>query len=205
MENAPTSTPKQKRTWQEWLVSDAVLGSLVVLFTVATAFAAFRASVSEIEGGDLDVNSQKSLILGTTTYLDSNMEYLEDIATYDTYNLLKDDDPEAAAELFSRASPEMLAGLEREGGPFDEVYEEARYETAVSFMKEAQDLNEQGNLADDKANKYQKAAFILAIGLAITAWASLFDTRPKLRLIFTLLALPCLGIGLWLLLITAVT
>ena len=110
---------------------------------------------------------------------------------------------EDAASLLERTSPEMLAGMERDGGPFDEVYEEARYKTAVAYMTEAQQLNEAGNQADEEANEYQKAAFILAIGLAITAWASLFDTRPKLRLIFTLIALPCLGIGLWL--VTAIS
>jgi hypothetical protein len=40
------------RTWREWLISDAVLGTLVVLFTVATAYAAFRSSLSDIQGGD---------------------------------------------------------------------------------------------------------------------------------------------------------
>jgi hypothetical protein len=55
----------------------------------------------------------------------------------------------------------------------------------------------QGNIADQESEMYERAAFILAIGLALTAWASLYDEHPQLRLIFTLLAIPRLFFRGW--------
>jgi hypothetical protein len=181
-----------RRTWRELLISDGVLGSLVVLFTVATAFAAYQASTADIRAGDLDVNAQNNLILGVASYQESNLILMDDSVAFAAYRLLKESDPDAAAGLLETASPELMAGLSRPGGPFDEQYEDVLYQEARDLLAESQALQEEGNLADDQALKFQEAAFILAI----TAWASLFDTRPQLRLVFTLLALPCLLIGL---------
>jgi hypothetical protein len=191
-----SATVEGHRSWRDWLVSDGVLGSLVVLFTIATAFASYRVSVAEIEGGDLDVDSQNSLILSAALYQESNLIMMDDSLTYNSYRLLSESDPEAATEILETASPTLIDGLARPEGPFDQQYEDALYEDARALVAEAASLNEQGNQADDLARQFQQAAFILAIGLAITAWASLFDTRPKLRLIFVLLALPSLVAGL---------
>ena len=190
------------RTWREWLISDAVLGTLVVLFTVATAYAAYRSSLADIKGGDLDINAQNSLILGTTTFLEANMQFMQDISAYNAYQLATPDDPEAAAAFLAQGSSFFQDGLTRENGPFDETYENQLYDEALNLFDESQDLQEQGDVADDLSQQFQVAAFILAIGLAITAWASLFDTRPRLRLVFTLLALPCLVMGLCLVVMT---
>lgn len=180
----------------DFLITDAFLGSLIVLFTVATAFAAYKASTAEIRGNDLDINAQNALIHSMASYQESNLILMEDNGTYTAYRLLKESDPEAVEVLLETASPEMTAGLARPDGPFDVEYEAALYREARDLLAEAEALQEEGNVADDLALHFQGAAFILAIGLAITAWASLFDSRPTLRLIFTLLALPCLIIGL---------
>jgi hypothetical protein len=190
------------RAWHEWLISDAVLGTLVVLFTVATAFAAYRASIADIEGDDLDVNAQNNLLLGTTTYLEANMQFMQDMSAYNAYLFSQEDDAEAAAAFLAQGSSFMQDGLARENGPFDEAYESLLYGEALTLFDESRDLQEQGDNADSLSWRFQEAAFMLAIGLAITAWASLFDTRPKLRLIFTLLALPFLVLGLALVAVT---
>jgi hypothetical protein len=196
---------KPRRTWKEWLTSDLVLGTLVVVFTVTTALAAYLGSITDIKGDDLDLKSQNTLILGTTTFLQTSFELSEDLLSYQSYQLLIDRDPAAAALIFDSASSDLQDKMATKINPFDEAYREQIYKEAFGIFEEVAELQKQADAADEQSERYESAAFILAIGLAITAWASLYDARPKLRLTFTLIALPCLAVGVLILLSTAVS
>jgi hypothetical protein len=178
------------------LLSDGVLGTIVVLMTIATAIGGYRAAVVEIRGSDLDFKAQSKLSLGTTTFLQGSIEYVNDLATFESYLILNDSEEEAAYSVLARGSEALTAGLERPGGPFDEVYEEIVYGDALALFAEARDLNAEANAADDLAADYQRATLVLAIGLATAAWASLVEARTVIRLVFTLISLPFFFIGL---------
>jgi hypothetical protein len=114
---------------------------------------------------------------------------------YDSYRQFADQDPEEAAVFLNRASQALREGLDRPGGPFDETYEEARFGDAFDLIKEVEKLEQQANLADDKARIYELAGFIFAIGLAAVAWASLVGSGRRIRLIFLLIAVANLMAG----------
>ena len=183
---SPGSTGKNKSSW---LFSDTFLGTMVVLLTVATAFSAYQGSLAGIEGDDLDFAGQKALVLASSSFLSGNTELLEDLYNYDAYRELVDVDPAEAATYLKRASAALRTGLERPGGPFDEQYEEALYGEALELFAEVGRLEEQANLADEKASAYELSGLIFAIGLAAAAWASLVGTGRRIKLIFLLIAL----------------
>ena len=179
-----------------WYLSDGFLGALVVLLTAATAFSAYRSSLAGIEGDDLDVEAQKTMILATSSYLAANTEFLEDIQNYDSYRLFSEQDPEESAIYLDRASEALLAGMARPGGPFDEIYAEVRYGDGVELFSQIEDLEQRANRFDDRVRIYELAGLLFAIGLAATAWAALIGHRRRIRIVFVIVALFCFIAGL---------
>jgi len=179
-----------------WILSDWFLGALVVILSAATAFAAFQSTITGIEGDDLDNDSQKTLLLATTSFLTANTEFMEDLQTYDYFKLLSDQNSFEEAEFLRRASPSLIAGLERPEGPFDEIYEASLYNDALELFKHVEKIEEEANLADDALRINELAGLIFAVGLASTAWASLVGPRRRIRQIFVLVALICLVGGI---------
>ena len=161
----------------------------MVLLTVATAFSAYQGSLAGIEGDDLDFAGQKKLVLASSSFLSGNSELQEDLYNYDAYRESLGVNADEATIYLNRFSAALRAGLERPGGPFDELYEEALYEEAFSLFAEVESLEEQANLADEKASAYELSGLVFAIGLAAVAWASLVGTGRRIRKIFLLIAL----------------
>jgi hypothetical protein len=140
------SETEKKRSW---LDSVGLLGALVVLFTIVTAFAAYQSALTSIEGDDLDFGAQKTLVLATASFQGGNSEILEDMYIYDSYRQFADQDLEEAAVYLARASAALREGLDRPSGPFDAIYEEARFGDAFDLIEEVEELEQQANLADD--------------------------------------------------------
>jgi len=180
------SDDKNKHSW--WY-TDTFLGFLVVLLTVATAYSAYRGSLAGIEGDDLDFAGQKKLVLASSRFLSGNSELQEDLYNYDAYRESLGVNADEAALYLKRFSVALLAGLERPEGPFDELYEEGLYEDAFNLFAEVESLEEQANLADEKASAYELSGLIFSIGLAAVAWAALVGSGRRIRLIFLLVAL----------------
>lgn len=185
----PPTTNEKESTW---ILSDGFVGALVVMLIAATAFAAFQSALSGIEGDDFDIDAQRALVLGTTSFLTANTEFLEDLQLYDAYNLFVDKNPEEAAEILERASDPLIEGLERPGGPFDETYEDMLYADAKDLLNQVIELEEEANSKDDAIRIYELAGLIFAIGLATSAWASLIGHRRSIRLVFVIVSLICL-------------
>ena len=178
-----------------WYLSDGFLGALVVLLTAATAFSAYQSSLAGIEGDDLDIEAQKTMILATSSYLAANTEFLEDIQNYDSYRLFSELDPEESAIYLDRASEALLAGMARSGGPFDELYAETRYGESLELFSQIEDLEQRANQFDDRVRIYELAGLLFAIGLAATAWAALLGHRRRIRIIFVIVASFCFIAG----------
>jgi hypothetical protein len=187
---------KEREGRVSWYLSDGFLGALVVLLTAATAFSAYQSSLAGIEGDDLDVEAQKTMILATSSYLAANTEFLEDIQNYDSYRLFSEQDPEESAIYLDRASEALLAGMARPGGPFDEIYAEARYGEGVELFSQIEDLEQRANQFDDRVRIYELAGLLFAIGLAATAWAALLGHQRRIRIVFVIVALFCFIAGL---------
>jgi hypothetical protein len=187
------------RSSQRWWLSDGLLGAMVVILTAATAFAAYQSALTGIEGDDLDLETQKTLVVATGSFLSGNAEIIQDLQAYDAYRFFSTEDPAEAAVYLERMSEPLRAGLERPDGPFDDGYLAATNDDARALLAEVEELEAQANQIDDQNRVYELAGFLFAIGLAATAWASLIDAGRQLRLIFLIIALICLfgGIGVF--------
>lgn len=180
-------------TWRDRvesvLESQLVLGAMVAVLTVATAYVAYRSAASSLNSSTLDFYAAKEMQHATLLHLSGNANYMIDLTAYNGYSLLKDRDPDLAAESLSRASEDLLAGLDRPGGPFDEEYKQVRYGEARAALDRAQALYDRADRASVQAEHFALASGILSIGLGATAWAALLQRRSLLRMIFAVLAL----------------
>ena len=174
------------------LESQLVLGALVALLTIATAYVAYRSTAASLDSSTLDFYATKQMQRASLLHLRGNAAYMIDVAAHDRYSELQDQAPDRAQEILNQASPELLAGLERPGGPFDAAYDSARYGEAEAAFEEAQALYDQADEASVEAEQFALGSAILSIGLGATAWAALLQRHSLLRLVFAVLAIASL-------------
>jgi hypothetical protein len=176
--------------------SQLFLGALVALLTVANAFVTYRSAKASLDSSTLDFYAAREMHRASIVHLSGNARYAIDMAAYNGYRLLRERDPELAAESLSRGSEELMAGLERTGGPFDEQYIDARYGEGRTALQEAQVLYEEADRASMRSERFSLSSTILAIGLGATAWAGLLSEQHALRFVFALTAIVSLVAGL---------
>ena len=174
------------------LESQLVLGALVALLTVATAYVAYRSTQASMDSSTPDLYVGKEMQRAAILHLSGNTNYMIDLSAYNGYKLLEDRNPELTAESLSRASEELLAAMERAEGPFDEEYKRTRYGEARAALGRAQVLYDQADQASGQAQRFALASGILSVGLGATAWAALLQKQSLLRLVFATLALASL-------------
>ena len=182
-------------TSHRWWLSDGFLGAMVVLLTAATAFAAYRSALTGIEGNDLDLEGQKTLVVAMGSFLNGNAELFQDLQAYDAYRFFSDADPPEAALYLERMSPRLQERLEQSGSPFDDAYLQSTYAEAEALIAQVEEIETQANQLDDKNRIYELAGLIFAIGLAATAWAALVHPDRRIRPVFLLISLTCLFAG----------
>ena len=135
------------------------------------------------------------MVQASSSFLAANSVFQEDLFNYDAYRESLGLNADDAALYLNRFSAALLVGLERPGDPFNELYEQALYRDANDLLAEVTSLEEQANLADEKASDYELSRLIFAIGLAAVAWASLIGTGRRLRLVFLMTALVAFLVG----------
>jgi hypothetical protein len=179
-----------------WLLSEPILGTLIVIMTVLVAFTAFQESLLEIEGDDLNFEASKTVTLAIGSYMVGNTDFMQDVSTYNTYRFYQEIDSSEAKIIIEQASPLLLEGLERPDGPFDEIYKESRYAQAFSLLEESKRIEAEEDINDEKSQLFNLAGLIFAIGLAASAWAALVHGGGLLKFVFLLIAMACLVGGL---------
>ena len=132
------------------LQSQLVLGALVALLTIANGFVTFRSIKASLASSTVDFYAAREMQQASILHLTGNAKYMIDLTAYSGYRLLEDRDPELAEESLNRGSEELLAGMERPEGPFDEAYNQARYGEARSAMEKAQELYAEADQASKR-------------------------------------------------------
>ena len=192
---------KRPKTWSERfdrvLQSQLLLGALVALLTIANAYVTYRSSKATLASSTLDFYAAREMHNASIAHLDGNARYMIDLTAYSGYRLLENREPEWARQSLSRGSEDLLAGLDRPEGPFDDEYNEVRYRASRDAVKEAQLLYDKADEASTRSERFSLASTILAIGLGATAWAGLLRERNSLRLVFSISAVVSLVVGLF--------
>ncbi len=178
------------------LGSDIMLGILVALLGLFTALAAYQGALADSGEGDANVEGQKLLSMSNTSYLETTQNVVYDYMMYDGYYFAKDEDAESYYK--GSFSEELQANMDRGTDPFDDAYYDAMYGGAADEFDQAMAKFDDAQKAGDKADRYQLVVVVLAVGLALAAWASLSDAENKLRPIFSLISALTTIYGLYL-------
>ena len=180
---------QKKSSFVTKLGSDLVLGILVVVLSVFTALSAYQSTVYDGEQADMNAEGQQFLTDSNSLYLEANQFVLYDYSMYDGWYINKDQNEELAGYFHENFSDELLESLSREQGPFDDPYYDEMYVDAENAYDEAMQRFEAGRRAGYLAQRMQLVVFIMAVGLALSAYASLLKSENKMRIVLAICAL----------------
>ncbi|MBI4926166.1 MAG: hypothetical protein HY835_00265 [Anaerolineae bacterium] len=178
------------------LKSEILMGLLVALLSVLAAGAAYLGALSDSAESDANVEGQKLLSESNTEFLRVNQEIIQDYTMFDGYYINSDKDEDLTQYYKDSFSDELTASMERPDGPFDDAYYTTMYTDADTWYDEAMTKFEEAQQHGNKADQFQLSVLIFAVGLALSAWASVINENSPVRPIFVLVALAALVFGL---------
>ena len=174
---------------------ELVLGALIAILSVFTAYASWQGSIADSQQNANEVLGMQSLNDGNAEYLSANQFIVYDYTMYDGWYTTDD---EAKAEYYeSSYSDELIAAIEANPeDPFSEDYYNAMYASADALWEESDAAFELAGQYDNRGDGLQLVILFTALGLAFSAWASLLKEESNLRPLFGFAAAIMLIIGL---------
>ena len=174
---------------------EMVLGALIAILSVFTAFVSLQGSTADSKQNENEILGMQSLNDGNAEYLSANQFIVYDFTMYDGWYTTDD---EAKAEYYeSSYSDELIAAIEANPeDPFSEDYYNAMYESANALWEESDAAFETASEWDNRGDSLQLVIMFMALGLAFAAWASLLKEESNLRPLFGFAAAAMLVVGL---------
>lgn len=172
-----------------FLGNEVFLGTMIALLSVFTALASYWGAMADSDQNKFEIAGMKALNDGNADYLSANQVWIQDDGNYDNWYLNYEKDPEAAAYYEGNFSEELTVAIERNGGdeyPMDEQYVDAIYASAYEYWDESDTSFDLASKWDEYGDQLQLVMLIMALGLALTAWASLLKEESNMRLMFSL-------------------
>ncbi len=174
----------------KWIgrVINIYLAILIALFSVTAAFVAFQE-------GELDGQARENFFRAQLTVTDANSVYLEanqavqfDYENFDRHIVNSGVDDFAAEYYFSLLSVPAQESMERDTGPFDQIYQDTLYGPAYDLFDDADQSFQFALTQSEASGNFGTVGLILAVGIVFTAWASLARENLFLSAVFTALA-----------------
>lgn len=182
----------------KFLRSDTILGLLIAAFSVLIAYVGYQATLIDGKSSEFELNAGRILSSANREYLAASQQIASDMRAYDDYFAATDE--ELADNYYSSLSEALIENMESEDPAreflFDDIYLGEMYQISESCFVEADDMFILSNDVGDIADKHQLVMFTFAIGLALTAWASLLPEESSIRLVFVIFSLIVLVVGL---------
>jgi len=171
-----------------FLGNEVFLGTMIALLSVFTAVASYQGAMADSEQNKFEILGMQNLNDGNAEYLTSNQEITQDYNYYDTWYINQETNPDIAEYYLAEFSDELVAAIERSGSenPFDEGYYNAKYELPSQLFDESDTNFGIGSQWDERGDQLQLVMLIMALGLALSAWASLLGAESNMRLTFSL-------------------
>lgn len=174
--------------------SEIVLGSLIAILSVFTAYASWQGSIADSKQNENETLGMQSLNDGNAEYLSANQFIVYDYTMYDGWYTT--DDEAKAAYYEDSYSEELSAAIEANpDDPFNDAYYDAMYVSANELWDESDAAFETAGEWDNRGDGLQLVMLFMALGLAFAAWASLLKEESNLRPLFALAAVIMLIIG----------
>jgi hypothetical protein len=183
------------------LGSEIVLGTLIAVLSVGTAYASFQGAMADSEQNKYEIEGMKALNDGNTEYLSVNQDLTQDFTYFDNWYTNLETNPDVAEYYFDSMSDELAALVEKmvNGEEMTEAdwgaYEDGIFATAYLYFDHSDAAFQLASAYDEKGDQLQLVVLFMALGLAFAAWASLLKEESNLRPIFALLAIVTLVMG----------
>lgn len=177
-----------------FLGHEILLGTLIALLSVFTAFASWQGSIADSKQNESEILAMQQLNDGNAEYLTANQFIVYDYTMFDGWYTT---DSEEKAEYYEASySPELQEAIATNpDDPFSNEYYDAMYAIANGFWEESDANFELAGEWDNRGDGLQLVMLIMALGLAFTAWASLLKEESNMRVLFALFGAVTLVIG----------
>lgn len=174
--------------------SEIMLGTLVVILSIFTAFASYQGSLADSKQNEHEIKAMQQLNDGNAEYLSANQFIVYDFSMYDGWYTTEDEEKAAYyEESYSLELQDAIAANPED--PFSEDYYTAMYAEAEAFWEESDTNFETASQWDNRGDGLQLVVLIMALGLAFAAWASLMKEENNMRAVFAVLAIVMLVYG----------
>lgn len=178
-----------------FLGNEFVLGTLIALLSVFTAFASYQGSMADSKQNESEIQGMKDLNDGNAEYLSANQSIVYDYQMYDGWYTADTADKEEYYQAsYSPALQDSIAADPE--NPFSEAYYDAMYASSYELWDSSDTSFETAGQWDNRGDGLQLVMLTLALGLAFAAWASLAKEESNMRLWFALLAVAMLVLGI---------
>lgn len=170
------------------LGSELVLGTLVAVLSVFTAFTSYQGSMADSKQNEHEIKAMQELNDGNAEYLTANQFIVYDYNMYDGWYVTDD---EAKAAYYQDSYSEQLQAsiAANPDDPFSSAYYDSMYATANDYFAQSDADFETAGQWDNRGDGLQLVVLFMALGLAFAAWASLLNGESNLRPVFAVLAI----------------
>ena len=174
---------------------ELVLGTLIAVLSVFTAYASWQGSIADSKQNENEVLGMQNLNDGNAEYLSANQFIVYDFTMYDGWYTTEDEDKAAYYE--SSYSDELVAAIEANpDDPFNEEYYDAMYAIAHEYWDESDANFELAGQYDDRGDKLQLVMLLMALALAFAAWGALQKEESNMRTLFAFASVAVFVVGL---------
>jgi hypothetical protein len=178
-----------------FLGNEILLGTLIALLSIFTAFASWQGSIADSKQNEYEIKAMQELNDGNAEYLSANQFIVYDYTMYDGWYTTDSEDKAAYYE--ASYSEELQSALTTDPeNPFSEDYYNAMYATANDYWANSDTDFETAGQWDNRGDGLQLVMLVMALGLAFAAWASLVKEDSNMRFLFSALAVVTFVLGL---------
>jgi hypothetical protein len=180
-----------------FLGSEIVLGSLIAILSIFTAFASWQGSIADSKQSEHELMAMQHLNDGNAEYLSANQFIVYDYTMYDGWYTTSDPVHEEYYQSSYSESLQNAIAADPEN-PFSDQYYDDMYGPAYAYWDDFDTDSAIAGQWNERGDDLQLVMLIMALGLAFAAWASLGKEESNMRSLFSLLAIITLVIGvLW--------
>ena len=181
-----------------FLGNEILLGTMIALLSAFTAIASYQGAMSDSEQNKFEILGMQTLNDGNAEYLRANQDITQDYNYFDNWYLNVDDRPDIAEYYQSSFSEQLLGAIERDPETvWDEQYYTDMYTEALELWDESDTNFSLATQWDERGDQLQLVMLIMALGLALAAWASLLGAESNMRLLFSLFGMLSFIAGLF--------
>lgn len=181
-----------------FLSNEIFLGTMIALLSAFTAIASYQGAMSDSEQNKFEILGMQTLNDGNAEYLRANQDITQDYNYFDNWYINAEERPEIAEYYQTSFSDQLTAAIKRDPETvWDEQYYTDMYTDATVLWDESDTNFDLASQWDERGDQLQLVMLIMALGLALAAWASLLGAESTMRTLFSLFGLLAFIAGLF--------